>query len=430
MALKVGNFYVKDIVFGDKTKFSDGLLTVNKEEAIAHINPEGKLKNIELYVVHPGDSVRIAPAKAAVAVRFRPDGRCIFPGYTGAVSKCGEGIIYAMQNTAVIASGKYSNMDNGIVDMSGPGAQYSALSQLVNLVIYAERVNEKDLELTLRVEEEHRLAAHLLSEYIGKALEGQEPEEWEIYDLETKAAEAEEKKLPRVAAFLTVVSQLEAGLNEKFAGRDCHNMAPVFIHPNEILDGYVVAGQCEGQAMTTYDAQNLPLIRRLYKEHGKTVNFVGVILVPADVSDEVKNANKLRSGEMASLLKLDAAVIVEWGGGSNIDVDFFYNVAELESRGVKTVGITCEHAGKMTVDPRAVAIVSTGETSAILELPPMEHVIGDLESIVRDYYFGTWPTHSIYGPSLRPDGSIIINSFALSGSGNNTGWLCETVKDF
>lgn len=430
MELKIGNFYIKDIVFGETTQFDNGILTVNKQEAIAHINPSGKLKNIELYIVHPGDSVRIAPVKAVVAVRYRPDGRCIYPGYTGPISQCGEGTVYALQNMSVIVSGKYSSMDNGILDMCGPGASYSVLSGLVNLVIYAERVNEKELDLTLRVEEEHRMAAHLLAEYVGRALEGKKPEEWETYDLEAGMKEAEEKHLPRVAAFLTVISQLAPGLNEKFAGIDCHNMAPVLIHPNEMLDGYVVASQCEGQAMTGYDAQNLPLIKRLYKEHGKTINFMGIVLVPADVSDAVKNANKLRSSELASMLKLDAAIVMEWGGGSNIDVDFFYNVAELESRGIKTVGITCEHAGKMTVDPRAVAIVSTGDSSTILELPPMERVIGDLESITRDYYYGAWSTHSVYGPSLRPDGSIIINSVALCGGGNNTGWLCETVRDF
>lgn len=430
MELKIGNFYLKEIVFGERTQFKEGILTVNKEEAIEHINPEGKLKNIELYVVHPGDSVRIAPAKTAVAVRYRPDGRCIFPGYTGPISRCGEGTLYALNNIAVIASGKYSSMDNGIIDMSGPGAEYTALSKLVNLVIYAERVNEKELDLTLRVEEEYRMAAHLLSEYVGRVLEGHEPEDWETYDLEAGLAEAEEKKLPRVGAFLTTLSQLAPGINDKLFGIDCHNMTSVFAHPNEILDGYLVGAHCEGQAMTTYDSQNLPLIRRLYKEHGKTINFVGVVLVPADVSDKVKNANKIQAGEIASMLKLDAAIVVEWGGGSNIDVDFFYNVAELESRGIKTVGITCEHAGKMMTDPRAVAIVSTGDTSTVLELPPMKQVIGDLESIVRDYYYGAWSTHSVYGPSLRPDGSIVINSFALSGGGNNSGWLCETVKEF
>ena len=45
MKLEIGNFNVKDIQFGTKTSFADGVLTVNKEEAIFLLNPEKRLKN-------------------------------------------------------------------------------------------------------------------------------------------------------------------------------------------------------------------------------------------------------------------------------------------------------------------------------------------------------------------------------------------------
>ena len=32
MRLEIGNFYVKDIKFGDKLSFDDGVLTINKEK--------------------------------------------------------------------------------------------------------------------------------------------------------------------------------------------------------------------------------------------------------------------------------------------------------------------------------------------------------------------------------------------------------------
>ena len=69
--LEIGNFHVKDIVFGDKTSYNDGVLTVNKEEAIAALNPEGKLKNVDLQIARPGESVRILPIKAAVEPRAK-----------------------------------------------------------------------------------------------------------------------------------------------------------------------------------------------------------------------------------------------------------------------------------------------------------------------------------------------------------------------
>jgi len=34
MKLEIGNFYVEDIVFGEKTKFAKGILTINKKEAL------------------------------------------------------------------------------------------------------------------------------------------------------------------------------------------------------------------------------------------------------------------------------------------------------------------------------------------------------------------------------------------------------------
>ena len=37
MRLEIGNFYVKDIVFGEQLSFEDGVLTINKEEALAFI---------------------------------------------------------------------------------------------------------------------------------------------------------------------------------------------------------------------------------------------------------------------------------------------------------------------------------------------------------------------------------------------------------
>ena len=126
--LKIGNFHVKDIRFGDKTSFNGGVLTVNKEEAVAWLMKDDRIKNVELHIAKPGESVRIVPAKAAVEPRFRPDGRCIFPGYTGPVSSCGDGVVYALKDMCVIASGKYGCQGDGLLDMSGPGARNSSSS--------------------------------------------------------------------------------------------------------------------------------------------------------------------------------------------------------------------------------------------------------------------------------------------------------------
>ena len=35
--LEIGNFHVKDVVFGDETTYKDGLLIINKKEAMDYI---------------------------------------------------------------------------------------------------------------------------------------------------------------------------------------------------------------------------------------------------------------------------------------------------------------------------------------------------------------------------------------------------------
>ena len=40
MKLEIGNFYVKDIVFGEQLSLRDGVLTINKEEALAYIRED------------------------------------------------------------------------------------------------------------------------------------------------------------------------------------------------------------------------------------------------------------------------------------------------------------------------------------------------------------------------------------------------------
>ena len=105
--------------------------------------------------------------KGAVEPRFRPDGRALFPDIRD-LSQAAGGTLHAMKGIAVLVCGRYSSMGDGILDMSGPGADYSYHSTTTNLVIFAERTNEKELDYTLREEDEFRISAHYMAEYLGK----------------------------------------------------------------------------------------------------------------------------------------------------------------------------------------------------------------------------------------------------------------------
>ena len=61
MKLEIGNFFVKDIVFGDRTFYERGVLTVNKKEALDVVFEDSHITEAELYIVRPGDEVRLVP---------------------------------------------------------------------------------------------------------------------------------------------------------------------------------------------------------------------------------------------------------------------------------------------------------------------------------------------------------------------------------
>ena len=145
MELKIGNFHVNKIVFGSETTYADGVLTVNKAEAIAALNPDGQLKNIDLHVAYPGESCSILPIKDVVEPRVRPDGRSTFPGFTGGMALCGSGTLYALKDMSVMAvSNKYSGGRDGFLDMSGPCTDYSHFSHLINLCFTADNVDPEE----------------------------------------------------------------------------------------------------------------------------------------------------------------------------------------------------------------------------------------------------------------------------------------------
>lgn len=83
MRLEMGNFYVTAIQFGSETSYHEGVLTINKEEALAVVKEDQHITEAELYLVNPGDEVRMCPVKEVIEPRTKLDGKPVFPGYTG-----------------------------------------------------------------------------------------------------------------------------------------------------------------------------------------------------------------------------------------------------------------------------------------------------------------------------------------------------------
>ena len=441
MKLKIGNFYVKDIIFGETTKFEQGILQINKEEALRVVYEDENITDADLIIAKPGDKVRIVPVKEAIEPRYRVEGGPVFPGVTGELMQTGNGTTYALKNSSVLVVGKkWGGFQDGLIDMSGEGAKYTLFSELLNICLVADTNEDFEKNEQQKKNKALRWAGMRLSEYLGKTVANLEPEEIEVYELNplTKRTE-KENMLPNVAFVMQPQSQMEEmGYNDLVYGWDANHMLPTFMHPNEILDGAVISGSfmpCSSK-WSTYDFQNYPMIKRLYEEHGNTINFVGVIMSNLNVALEQKERAALFVAQIAKSLGVDAAVVAEEGYG-NPDADFIACIVALENAGIKTVGLTNECTGRdgasqplVTLDQKADAIVSCGNVSELIILPPMETVIGDLESLARDGLSGGWGNDEILGSSVREDGSIIMENNAMFCGDRVSGWSTKTMVEF
>ena len=266
MRLEIGNFYVNDIVFGDKLSYNNGVLTIDKEEALAFIRQDERITEAELYIAKPGDKIRMCPVKEAIEPRFRPDGRSAFPGYTGDLAPAGDGTTYALKNCSVLVVGRHwGGFQDGVIDMSGEGQKYTYFGELNNIVLVADTNEEFEQREQQKKNDALRRAGHRLAEYIGACVKEMTPEETETFELDGMIKrDSTVEKLPSVVYVMQPQSQMEEmGYNDLVYGWDMNHVVPTVMHPNEILDGAMVSGSFMpvSSKWSTYDFQNCPNIK-------------------------------------------------------------------------------------------------------------------------------------------------------------------------
>lgn len=441
MKLELGNFYVKDIKFGSETSYNEGILIIDKEDVLNFIKKDARITDADLYIVNPGDNIRLCPVKEAIEPRVKLDKSPLFPGYTGELTLCGSGRTHALKNCSVLVVGKHwGGFQDGLIDMSGEGAKLTYFSQLKNIVLVADTNEDFEKNEQQKKNDALRRAGHKMAEYIAKCVSELEPEEIETYELDPITKRSKEvNDLPSVVLVLQGQSQMEEmGYNDLVYGWDLNHFVPTLMHPNEILDGALVSGSfmpCSSK-WSTYDMQNVPVLKRIYNEHGKTLNFLGVILSNLNVALEQKERSAIFVAQMAKSLGADGAIVAEEGYG-NPDADFVGCVVALENAGVKVVGLTNECTGRdgnsqplVTLDEKLDAVVSCGNVSELIELPPMETVLGELEALARDGLSGGWANDEILGSSVREDGSIIMENNSMFCGDQVLGWSTKIMKEF
>ncbi|AYO29895.1 beta-aspartyl-peptidase [Biomaibacter acetigenes] len=419
MKLELGNFHVKDLVFGEKTGFKDGIVTVNKIELSSMLLEDGRLKAVDLDIAKPGEEVRIIPVKDVIEPRVKVSGGTVFPGFLGKPITVGSGRTHVLKGMAVVTCGRIVGFQEGIIDMAGPGAEYTPFSKLFNLVVIAHPRDGLDSH---EHEEAVRIAGLKAAAYVAEAVKSLEPEETRAYETKSIAgALSEYPGLPKVAYVYQLQSQ--GLLHDTYVyGVDAKRIIPTLISPTEVMDGAIVSGNCVSACdkNTTYVHQNNPVIEELYARHGKDINFVGVIITNENVTLADKERSSDYTAKLAEYLGLDGVIITEEGFG-NPDTDLIMNCKKIEGKGIKTVLITDEYAGRdgasqslADADVKADAVVTAGNANEEIVLPPMKKIIGlsDTATIIAG---GSQK-------SLRDDGSIEIELQAITGATSEVGF--------
>ena len=250
MRLEMGHIYIKDIQFASESKIEDGILYVSEEAVKAVALEDEKIKSVSFDIAKPGESVRITPVKDVIEPRVKVEGRGgVFPGVIAKVDTVGEGKTYALKGMAVVTAGKIVGFQEGIIDMTGPGADYTPFSKTLNLVMVCEPVDDikqHDYEKAVR------FAGFRVATYIAELARDLTPDETKVY--ETCTIKEGFEKYPDLP--IEGEMQFDAAVSPRVARTKCPDSkvaghANTFIFPdiNAGNIGYKIA-----QRMGNFDA--------------------------------------------------------------------------------------------------------------------------------------------------------------------------------
>lgn len=428
MKLELGKIFIKDVQFGPETKVENGILYVNKQELLDEIGGDERIASIEIELAKPGDETRIIPVKDVIEPRVKVEGNGgIFPGFISKVDVVGSGRTHVLKGAAVVTTGKIVGFQEGIIDMSGEGARYTPFSRTNNVVITCE---PKPEVLQHDHEEAVRMIGFKAAAYLGKAGKDIEPDEVKTYETLPLLQQVQQyPDLPKVIYVYMLQSQ--GLLHDTYVyGVDAKKIVPTIIYPTEVFDGAVVSGNCVSACdkNPTYVHLNHPIIEDLYERHGKDINFLGCIITNENVYLADKERSSNWTAKLCEYLGADAAIISEEGFG-NPDADLVMNCNKITAKGIKTVLVTDEYAGRdgssqslADSTPKGDAVVTAGNANEVVVLPPMKKVLGHAEAanVIAGGHVG----------SLREDGSIEAEIQVITGATSEVGFNYLAAKGY
>ena len=438
MRLTLGTFPVTSIVFGARTSYDGGRLTVDKTAALAAVREDARIVEADLEIATPGESVRIWPVRDVIEPRVKIDGPGVcYPGMCGRdITTVGRGRTHRLAGMGVVEVSSVNWHDSGgdfvetYLDMSGHYGEmypYRALHQLCAVVLCLVVEPDRELGDEARNDAVHK-AALAVSDHVAAATRELSPPSTEVFELG-----AVDPSLPRVVYIWGVHSpQAMSGSPTAFgtATYGLTRLTPAWLlHPNEILDGALTGPYRTAFAMSWTVANN-PLLMDLYRRHGRDWNFLGVIALRTEwTTQHEKQLIANQTAKLAAMLGADGAVVT-WDAGGNEFIEVIRTIRECEGLGIKTVFLTSEDDatdGAPTMLeplPEADAIVSTSffrnRTLGVAPVPPVARVIGvptkamnaDLRAGVGAGYERLVPVSGTLPPPWRYDDHYGFNSLS------------------
>ncbi|MCF8056879.1 MAG: glycine/sarcosine/betaine reductase component B subunit [Desulfocapsa sp.] len=413
MAFERGDITVADVRFGGQTKLREKMLFLD-EKALTDflLSRDDRIANCLVSIARPGDSIRILCVKDVLqpSCKIRDDGP-------------GVGRRHNLDNVAVVTCGKIVGFQEGIIDMSGPGALYTPFSGTLNVVL---DVNVIPGLTPHQHEDTIRNAGHAAADFLGEAGRSVAPDTLQSYAaLEETAASPD---LPRVVYVYMLLSQ--GLLHDTYVfGRNAREGMPRTIDPVMLLDGAITSGNCVSACdkNSSWHHQHNPLLRELYLRHGRDLNFTGVVLTNEPVRLAAKEESAEKTIALIQGMNADGVILSKEGFG-NPDADQMLLTRGLEKAGIKLVAISDEFAGPdgasqslADTAEEADAVVSVGNANERILLPPMERLLGPVSDLRR--LAGAWPH------SLHEDGSLEVELQAIIGATNELGMQTLSCRE-
>jgi glycine reductase len=412
MALTVHRYRIERVSLDVHTQLEGGHLGLDSVELAATLSAkDNRITRVRIHLTHPGDSTRIVCTKDVIQPRLKTSG-----------SRPGIGVTSVLDNLAVVTCGPIVGFQEGIIDMSGAGADLTPFSQMPLIVLeidVAESVDPYTHEAVLR----HaglRAAEHI----VGACVEAPPDHVEEIlWDAVTARPE-----LPRIAYVDMVLSQ--GLLHDTYVlDVNAREGLPVVVDPRMVIDGGIVSGNCVSASdkNTTFHHQNNPVVSELLRGHGAQWNFVGVVITNEPTRLAEKRTSADAAVTLVESLGATGAIVTKEGFG-NPDADLMMIIRGLEQAGIATVAITDEFAGGdgasqslADASPEADAIISTGNANQGVHLAPMTKTIGPLPDVSR--------LAGGYAGNLNDDGSLDVELQAIIGATNQLGLQHLTCRE-